>query len=208
MASPNWQPMKLRERSPMNAMHYAITLPADYDMTIIRERIATKGPSLDTLPGLGMKVYLVRERGVAGSTVNQYATFYLWASTEGMAGFLWGGRGFGGIVTSFGRPRVRHWIGAACLLGGEGLAAATTATIREEAMAQDIDPAEAVSTALAWTREQLKQSGLCLSAMAVDPSSWRFVHFALWSEEPPMAMGTRYEVGHISKPEIEAIIHI
>jgi Domain of unknown function (DUF4865) len=190
----------------MYAMHYAITLPADYDMAIIRERIATKGPLLDTLPGLGLKAYLIRESGVAGSTVNQYATFYLWASAEGMAGFLWGGRGFGGIVTSFGRPPVRHWTGAACLLGGEKLAKAVTATIREEAMAQDIDPAQAVAMALARTREHARQPGVCLCALAVDPSSWRIVHFALWAGEPADGVGTRYEVGHISKPEIDAIV--
>jgi hypothetical protein len=190
----------------MYAMHYAITLPADYDMAIIRERIATKGPLLDTLPGLGLKAYLLRERGAAGSPVNQYATFYLWASAEGMADFLWGGRGFGGIVTSFGRPPVRHWIGAACLLGAEGLAAATMATIREEVMAQDIDPAKAVSTAVARTREQARQPGVRLRALAVDPSSWRIVYFTLWAGEPAGGTGTRYEVGHISKPEIDAIV--
>ncbi|GLS18689.1 DUF4865 domain-containing protein [Labrys miyagiensis] len=190
----------------MYAMHYAITLPAEYDMGIIRERIATKGPLLDNLPGLGLKAYLVRERGVAGSPVNQYATFYLWASAEGMGGFLWGGRGFGGIVSSFGRPPVRHWIGAACLAGAEPLSAATAATIREEAMPPDIDPSLAVSSALEQAAERVGQPGVCLSALAVDPQSWQIVHFALSAGEPAGDAGTRYEVGHISRPEISAIL--
>ena len=29
----------------MQAMQYEITLPADYDMAIIRHRVATKGPT-------------------------------------------------------------------------------------------------------------------------------------------------------------------
>ncbi|MCW2914583.1 MAG: hypothetical protein JWN52_2651 [Actinomycetia bacterium] len=37
----------------MHAMQYEITLPADYDMKIIRHRVATKGHLLDAFPGLG-----------------------------------------------------------------------------------------------------------------------------------------------------------
>lgn len=61
----------------MYAMQYDIALPAGYDMTIIRERVATRGHALDDRAGLGLKAYLIRERGVAGSPVNQYAPFYL-----------------------------------------------------------------------------------------------------------------------------------
>lgn len=47
----------------MHAMQYEITLPSDYDMGIIRDRVATRGHLLDTFPGLGVKAYLMRERG-------------------------------------------------------------------------------------------------------------------------------------------------
>jgi transposase InsO family protein len=46
---------------------------------------------LPAFPGLGLKAYLIRERNVAASLVNQYAPFYLWASIDGRARFLWGG---------------------------------------------------------------------------------------------------------------------
>ncbi|GGO10638.1 hypothetical protein GCM10010116_21330 [Microbispora rosea subsp. aerata] len=39
--------------------------------------MATRGHALDDRAGLGLKAYLIRERGVAGSPVNQYAPFYL-----------------------------------------------------------------------------------------------------------------------------------
>lgn len=79
----------------MHAMQYEITLPADYDMGIIRTRVATKGHLLDAFPGLGLKAYLIRERA-GGSPVNQYAPFYLWRAPEGMNAFLWGA-GFQGL---------------------------------------------------------------------------------------------------------------
>ncbi|MEU4106665.1 DUF4865 family protein, partial [Streptomyces tanashiensis] len=110
----------------MHAMQYEITLPADYDMEIIRERVATRGHLLDAFPGLGLKAYLVRERE-AGSPVNQYAPFYLWAAPEGMNAFLWG-PGFQGIVNDFGRPVVQHWTGLAYEEGPAAASAPGTAT--------------------------------------------------------------------------------
>lgn len=101
----------------MHAMQYELTLPADYDMTVIRDRVSRKGRLLDAWDGLGFKAYLIRERGVDGSPVNQYAPFYLWNTTEGMNSFLWGGA-FQGLVNDFGRPVVQHWTGLAYEEGG------------------------------------------------------------------------------------------
>ena len=50
----------------MIVKQYAVTLPADYDMQIIRRRVATKGPAFDDFPGLGVKVFMIREKGCFG----------------------------------------------------------------------------------------------------------------------------------------------
>ena len=92
----------------MHAMQYEITLPADYDMGIIRHRVATRGERTDSLRGLGLKAYSIREKGVNGSPVNQYAPCYLWVTQSGMNDFLLG-PGFAGLCDDFGRPAVRHW---------------------------------------------------------------------------------------------------
>lgn len=65
-------------------------MPADYDMAIIRSRVATRGSRTDDFVGLGLKAYGIREKGINGSTVNQYAPFYLWATPAGMNDFLFG----------------------------------------------------------------------------------------------------------------------
>ena len=109
----------------MHALQYELTLPADYDMGIVRDRVARRGHLLDAWQGLGVKAYLVRERGVHGSPVNQYAPFYLWNTVEGMNAFLWGG-GFQGIADDFGRPPVRQWTGLAY---EEGVAADAPAAV-------------------------------------------------------------------------------
>lgn len=80
----------------MFIMQYQITLPADYDMRIIRSRVANKGASFDTFTGLGLKCFLIREKGKFGAQANQYSPVYLWPQVDAMWGFL-AGPAFGGI---------------------------------------------------------------------------------------------------------------
>src|SRR5215510_4152637 len=91
---------------------YTIGLPADYDMAIIRRRVADKGPAFDTLPGLGLKAFTIREKGRYGAPSNQYAPVYLWPAVEPMWNFI-AGDGFRGIIDSFGRPPIQYWLGLA-----------------------------------------------------------------------------------------------
>lgn len=53
----------------MHLMHDEIVLPADYDMSIIRERVASRGAALDAFGGLGAKAYGIREVGVRDAPV-------------------------------------------------------------------------------------------------------------------------------------------
>jgi hypothetical protein len=190
----------------MYAMQYEITLPADYDMGIIRERIAVKGPLLDKFPGLGVKAYLIRERGIDGSPINQYAPFYLWASIDGMGGFLWDGGGFSAIVSSFGRPIVQHWTGVACLKDLGQNQHSQLATKRIESIVPDVDPAEAILAARANLVDRARDPGVNLAALAVDPRTWELVHFTLWSRDPPEDAGTRYQVLYLSTPGIASVV--
>lgn len=181
----------------MDAMQYEINLPADYDMTIIRERVASRGHLLDGFPGLGLKAYLIRE----GAPVNQYAPFYLWVSPTGMNRFLWGGAGFQGIVTDFGRPAVRHWTGAAFEYGPARAEVPRFATRHTERLGPDEDPAAAVERSLTTARYDVP--GMHSTALAVDSSTWELVRFTLWTRvgAPASWPGIRYEVPHLSLSE-------
>jgi Domain of unknown function (DUF4865) len=188
----------------MYAMQYELTLPADYDMGIIRHRVATRGAALDAFPGLGIKAYLIRERGVDGSTLNQYAPFYLWADTDGMGRFLWGGGGFEAIIESFGRPSVRHWTGAAFRPGPAITATPRAATRHTTPIPPEADPAEAVRDAVAEHEKRATIEGVHSSALAVDPGSWQLVHFTLW-EDAASGPGEHYQVLHLSNPHMNAL---
>jgi hypothetical protein len=186
----------------MHAMQYELTLPADYDMEIIRKRVATKGHLLDDFPGLGIKAYLIRERG-EDSPVNQYAPFYLWNTPEGMNSFLWG-PGFQGIVNDFGRPEVQHWTGLAYEDGPAAGAAPRNAVRRKQQIPEDSDLAAVIDEAVRETQRLAGTEGVVSAALAVDPRHWELVHLTLW-EGPSRAVGDRFEVLHLCEPERSAL---
>ncbi|MFJ5773973.1 DUF4865 family protein [Streptomyces sp. NPDC093094] len=183
----------------MHALHYAVTLPAGYDMGIIRTRVARRGHLLDDWEGLGLKAYLVRERGRDGSPVNQYAPFYLWNTVEGMNSFLWGGA-FQGIPDDFGRPEVRQWTGLAYEEGGAADAPPLVAVRHIRPVPEGVVLAEVMEDAAREAGRLAVRDGAVCAAAAVDPGRWETVHFSLWAHEAPEADGDVFRVLHLSAP--------
>ncbi|MGA4847371.1 DUF4865 family protein [Streptomyces sp. G5(2025)] len=188
----------------MHAMQYEITLPADYDMGVIRHRVASKGHLLDAFAGLGFKAYLMRERGRDGSPVNQYAPFYLWNTAAGMNSFLWG-PGFQGLSDDFGRPVVQHWP----VLAYEDQAApgiTARAAVRRRQSIPEAARLPQLADELAEAARQLTGTKGALSALtAVDPRTWEAVHFSLWEHDAPDGLGDVFQVLHLSTPEREKL---
>lgn len=189
----------------MQLMQYEITLPADYDMQIIRDRVATRGSATDAFPGLGVKAYLVRERDQDGSPVNQYAPFYLWADPAGMREFLFG-PAFVGLCNDFGRPAVHWWTGVAVASGPAHRQPAVHAT----RALRPIDPSAALPDVVEDLRRETAaaagRDGVVLTATGIDPAGWNVVRFTLWSAPAPQDVaGERYQVRHVSDPERVAL---
>ncbi|MEV0027174.1 DUF4865 family protein [Streptomyces atroolivaceus] len=193
----------------MYAKQYEITLPADYDMQVIRTRVADGGHVLDDRAGLGLKAYVIRERGVDGSPVNEYAPFYLWNDTGAMAHFLVGGGGFQNIIRDFGRPAARHWTGIACHAGRARATSPRTASRRLTPIPAGSDPD---GTGLGLTAligrevEELRRiahrKDVHTVALGLDPHDWQLMRFVLWADgaDPEEEATERYEVLHLSAP--------
>ncbi|MDN0196394.1 DUF4865 family protein [Streptomyces sp. S.PNR 29] len=186
----------------MHAMQYELTMPADYDMDIIRRRVSRIGHLLDEWEGLGAKAYLMRERGVDGSPVNQYAPFYLWDTVEGMNSFLWGGA-FQGLSDDFGRPSVRQWTGVAYEAGGGS--AARVAVRRRQPVPDAGTLSGVMEDAVRETGRLAAEDGAVLAAAAVDTSRWELVHFSLWEHDVPKAEGELFRVLHLSAPGLDRL---
>ncbi|MCQ4082828.1 DUF4865 family protein [Streptomyces sp. RB6PN25] len=200
----------------MYTMQYQIALPADYDMGIIRHRVAARGGLTDGFSGLGIKAYLVRDRA-SGSPVNEYAPFYIWHDVSGMSRFLWGRAGFHGIVSDFGRPAVRHWTGAGFTSGPSVRTTPRAATRRTWRLPADADPAEVVERELGELRLHAIAPGAHSVSLAVDPHRWELVRFTLWeqataarAEQDGERDGeedvVRYQVLHLSSPHLDDLL--
>jgi hypothetical protein len=213
----------------MYAMQYEISVPADYDMGILRDRVAKASSILDDRAGLGLKAYLIREIA-DGSPVNQYAPFYLWNDTEAMSRFLFAGAGFERIIRSFGRVVVRQWTSVARYSGPAAAGDVATAAARDVATAPTMTAMATATAASRRTRpvpvfddslsawieeaaaeaEQLaKRDEAHTVALAIDPTRWELVEFALWAGEVPSDVAAtateQYQVLHISKPELSSL---
>ncbi|MGC0343069.1 DUF4865 family protein [Streptomyces sp. SLBN-8D4] len=188
----------------MHAMQYELTLPADYHMDVVRARVARVGHLLDDWEGLGFKTYLMRERGVNGSPVNQYAPFYLWNTMEGMNTFLWGGA-FQGLSNDFGRPSVRQWSGLSYEEGGTVGHPARWAVRRRQQVPEGVELAEVMADAVGEAGRLAGEDGAVCAAAAVDTARWELVHFSLWTHESPKADGEMFEVLHVSAPGRERL---
>ncbi|MET9774567.1 DUF4865 family protein [Streptomyces sp. NPDC006367] len=197
----------------MYAKQYEITLPADYDMAIIRRRVAIGGHLLDDRPGLGLKAYVVRERGLNGSPVNQYAPFYLWNDTGAMTHFLAGG-GFQNILRDFGRPAVHHWAGIACHAGPARSTLPRAASRRLTPVPADQDRdgtglglATLIERETVRLRDLARLDGVHTAVLALDPHHWQLMRFALWADTSVAdeEATEHYEVLHLSAPGLDAL---
>ncbi len=185
----------------MHAMQYEFTLPVGYGTDAIRERVARTGHLLDDWPGLGLKAYLLRERGVHGSPVDQYAPFYLWNTLEGMNSFLWEGA-FQRPTDDFGRPVVRQWTGLAHEEGGAARSPARTAVRRRRPVPEGVPLSEVAAGAVRETERLAGVEGTLLAAAVVDTARWELVHFSLHAHDAPgEGEGDVFQVLHLSVPE-------
>jgi hypothetical protein len=175
---------------------YAFTLPADYPMRTIRDRIAARGPQFDTLPGLGWKAFLVREQGVAGATDHQYAPLYLWPTADAAAAFFTGPQ-FAAVAAAFGRPGVHT-----ALLLRRHVASAAPAPRWCTSQHQDVASLVNLQAQLAAFDNRTTAPSRHSAWLALDASRWQLsCHQLWWGDQPPEAgHGTCYEVAHFSQP--------
>src|SRR5574342_111980 len=89
----------------MLATQYKITLPSDYDMQIIKDRVKNNGHKTDGFDDLKFKLYLVTEKGINNNIQNSYCPLYLWKNSNGLNKFLFNGF-YDNILKSFGWQRV------------------------------------------------------------------------------------------------------
>lgn len=187
----------------MLTLHYAHRLPADYDMQLIRQRAAERGPLWDTRPGLACKAFVVTEKDRHGANGNLYASIYLWRDSSAAAAFLTGD-GFQGVIDSFGRPQVETWLTLDAQPGPARQALALYKEVIPVALAADRQ--QVLNWEIERNRLLADSSDTVLAWTALDPNAWQLIRFRLSAAAPETVEGTSvYEVLYLAKPELEAL---
>ena len=183
--------------------HYAHRLPADYDMSIIRNRAKSRGHLFDAIPEMHFKAFLLRERGRFGAIQNEYSSLYLWRKDEGFRNFLVDGR-MKSVTDSFGRPQIETRFVLDALKGsGE---AARFLYKQKRAIAHDTDLTSAFAEEIARNREAAQEAGVIVSAVGVDAQNWKFTRVVLSEREPSGNKGEEaYQVLYLAKPLLETL---
>jgi hypothetical protein len=183
--------------------HYAHRLPADYDISIIRNRASARGHLFDAIPELHFKAFLLRERGRFGAIQNEYSSLYLWRKDEGFRNFLVDGR-TKSVTDGFGRPQIETRFVLDALKGsGE---AARFLYKQEQAIAHDADLTSAFAEEIARNREAAQEAGVVAAAVGVDAQNWTFTRVVLSEREPSGAKGEEaYQILYLAKPLLETL---
>ena len=186
----------------MLAMQYSFTLPADYDMAIIRARIAANGHRMDGYPRLGFKAYLHANRDPHQSPAgeNLYAPFYLWEDNQGINDFL-ASSGFAALTSAFGWPSIRIWSVWESALSAQ-IADARWAS-REILRIEPYTSLEALRDAETRRLAEDMEKGAALGALVgFEPGGWTLVRFRLWENQADLPDQSpsvhRYQIGHLS----------
>ncbi|WP_341312622.1 DUF4865 family protein [Paraburkholderia sp. IMGN_8] len=187
----------------MFAKQYSHRLPSSYDMEIIRQRAAQRGPLWDATEGLGFKAFVVRERGRYGASANVYSAVYLWLDAARTADFFMGSR-FQNVIDDFGRPEVETWLP---LDARKGPAQQAQTLYREEQpIGEHDDRVELRAAYAAQNRRIAEQDDTVAVVSALDIANWRLIRLTLSSATPAGTAGrTVYEVLHLARPGIASL---
>ncbi|WEG14493.1 DUF4865 family protein [Pullulanibacillus sp. KACC 23026] len=181
----------------MIGMQYKITLPSDYNMDIIRNRVKENGFKTDGFRGLNFKMYIITEKGKNGNLHNSYAPLYLWNDSNGMNRFIFEGS-FNNILESFGWQKINIGIPLTVEMKKELL-------LRSDFLLEisgSINETNTLSNLMFDPMGVDEQTALG-KVLIYDPDKWGYSQFYLFESRPmlndKLQGATIYEILHISK---------
>lgn len=171
----------------MIIMHYRFSLPADYDMTIIEQRIALNGARLMGFRGLIFKAYLFARKQDAELSVseNRYAPLYLWQDAESMHRFIQS-PGFAALARDFGWPKIETWTALEAPKDLALISASSFVAISKQAVLphSDLSVIKPAGTVSGW-----------------DVSRWQLLNVD-FSSTAPLAGEDNYRIGYVTGENI------
>ncbi|MCH6267321.1 MULTISPECIES: DUF4865 family protein [Neobacillus] len=179
----------------MIATQYKITLPSDYDMNIIRDRVKNNGHKTDGFEDLKFKLYLVTEKGIHNNLQNSYSPLYLWKGNNGLNKFLFNGF-YDNILNSFGWQQVNV---------GIPLIDTTTSKITDNKylfqITKEIPPQESLNNLKDKIEESIPTIDETEYLIIYNPERWKYEVFYFLNDLSSVkdVSGVVYSILHISQ---------
>jgi hypothetical protein len=182
---------------------YRHRLPADYDMSIIRSRVAKGGPVFDDRPHLAFKSFSIEDAGQMGAAGNAYSSLYLWFEIDAVVDFLWY-KGFQNVFDTFGRPTVETWLAIDAAKGGSQHA--TMLYREDDDMPLDQSLADLRALETERNRHTAARPGTVASVVGIELATWRIARFTLTESSTQDHAGQMaYQVAYLAKPGLDRL---
>lgn len=165
----------------MIIMQYGFTLPADYDMSKIEQRIQNNGAMLDGFPGLLFKAFTFSRRDDASLAAeeNRYAPLYVWKNAEAMTRFLQS-PGFRRLTQDFSWPQINTWL------------ALRTPSVEDVKNKSFLTITTSMIPRYSNLCDVPQHGQLC----GWNVSQWQLLHVAFW--DTPQAGQDNYRIGYLA----------
>lgn len=169
----------------MNTMQYKISLPKNYDMDIIRNRVKNNGNKTDGFQDLFFKAYLIK----SDKEHNEYSPFYIWKNSKGMNKFIFEGF-FDNILDSFGWQNINIGIPLTIELNEK---------FRDSKYCIEIEHKINKTYFLSRPEFSLPKEGDSGRVLVYNPDKWRYTEFYFYKDKPENISENIYEILHISQ---------
>lgn len=179
----------------MITSQYKITLPSNYDMDIIRERVRNNGHKTDGFDELKFKLYLITEKGVNHNLQNSYCPLYLWKDSNGLNKFLFNGY-YDNILNSFGWQQIN--------IGIPLIDTTTNKIVENKYLFQvegEIQPQESLNDFTDQIRERIATIENTECLVIYNPDKWKYEAFYFLNDLAKVSgtCGVIFQILHVSK---------
>lgn len=170
----------------MNIMQYKITLPSDYNMEIIKQRVAHNGNKTDGFIGLLLKAYLISD----DTNQKEYAPLYVWNDYSGMNCFIFGGF-YDNILHSFGWQNIDIYIPLQVNLSMQ---------VKSAKYILEITHAIKEKNNMTLPTFSIENNHCLGKFLMYNPSTWKSVEFHFLTEvcDELKVLGRVYQILHLS----------
>lgn len=167
-------------------MQYEITLPHDYDMNIIRNRVKANGAKTDGFHSLVFKAYLIQDE----PNKKMYAPLYLWENQDGMNKFIFEGF-YDNILQTFGWQKIQVGIPAKIEIN-DAITTCKYVSIQH----RDIDK---TSSLRSFRFEKPVADDVVCSLVLYNPEKWRYAVICFYINKPHDAASEVFEILQLSQ---------